>query len=121
MIHFIIFYHSKNIQLEKERIEQEEMLKARKRRQNNKNFNNNNNNYYNENDSDEDKNKSISKRKNLFVANNKKPKALANKFLFGLTFTVGVAAVAMYAINTNVREPQEIISKVFQLMNYKDI
>jgi hypothetical protein len=45
---------------------------------------------------------------------------LVNKFLFGLTVTAGVAAVAMYAINTNGREPQDLLSKIFHLITYKE-
>jgi hypothetical protein len=47
-------------------------------------------------------------------------KQTANRFLVGLTFTVGVAAVAMYAINSNASQPQDIISKFYHLLSYKD-
>ena len=66
----------------------------------------------------------IAKRNNklslnrLNKANN--GKNLANRLLVGLTFSVGVAAVAMYALNTGVRDsPQEFISKVYQFLPYK--
>ncbi len=69
-----------------------------------------------------DQNKAISKRKNMYVAKHEsRPKKLANRLLFGFTFTVGVAAVAMYAMNNPSREPQEMLSKVFQMLTYKDI
>ena len=41
-----------------------------------------------------------------------------NRLLFGLTVTVGVAAVAMYAINS--KDPQDIISKFYHLLSYKN-
>lgn len=41
-----------------------------------------------------------------------------NRFLVGLTVTVGVAAVAMYAINT--KDPQDIFSKFYHLLSYKN-
>jgi hypothetical protein len=45
-----------------------------------------------------------------------KPRLFANRFMVGLTLTVGVAAIAtMYAMNT-AKDPQEILSKVVQLI-----
>lgn len=85
------------------------MNKLRKRRQN-------------MNGNEDDSNKAIAKRKNMFVAKNQgQPKKFANRLLFGFTFTVGVAAVAMYAMNNPAKEPQEMLSKVFQLLTYKDL
>lgn len=40
------------------------------------------------------------------------------RLLFGLTVTVGVAAVAMYAINS--KDPQDILSKFYHLLSYKN-
>lgn len=74
-----------------------------------------------QNKEDYDSNQSVAKRKNMFVSKNGRPQKLGNKLLFGFTFTVGVAAVAMYAMNSHAREPQEMFSKVFQLLTYKDL
>lgn len=98
----------KEIQLEKDRLEEEYMNKLRKRRQNQDNY-------------EDSPNRALAKRKNMDVVKNGKPKKFANKLLMGFTFTVGVAAVAMYAINGPAKEPQEIISKVFHLLSYKDL
>lgn len=99
----------KSIQLEKERFEKEYMDKIRRRR-------------LRENSSDDEDgtNKALSKRNNMNVAKTR-PKKFANKIMLGFTFTVGVAAVAMYAMNGHPKEPQEIISKVFQLLSYRDM
>lgn len=66
------------------------------------------------------------KQRNTIVKRNKlaltrvKSKHIANRLLVGLTFSVGVAAVAMYALNNSVRDsPQEFISKVYQFLPYK--
>jgi hypothetical protein len=102
--------------LEEKRQQEEAMLRQRKNRR----LNNNN-----QNDEDESNNK-IAKRNlktSLMKFNNKKGsggKQIANKFLVGLTFTVGVAAVAMYAINSNASQPQDILSKFYHLLSYKD-
>jgi len=73
-------------------------------------------------DYENEKNKALSKRNKMYVAKHEsRPKKFANRLLFGFTFTVGVAAVAMYAMNNPAREPQEMLSKVFQLLTYKDI
>jgi hypothetical protein len=68
----------------------------------------------------------IAKRNNKFslnrlaATNNNGKHKMANRLLVGLTFSVGVAAVAMYALNTGVRDsPQEFISKVYQFLPYK--
>lgn len=51
-------------------------------------------------------------------ANNKLVPA-NNRFLFGLTLTAGVMAVAMLAMNPSVvKEPQDLISKFYHLFNY---
>ena len=66
----------------------------------------------------------ISKRNNNKITiNNRLVKAnngkhLANRLLVGLTFSVGVAAVAMYALNVR-DSPQEFMSKVYQFLPYK--
>ncbi len=91
-----------------------QILRQRKKKRNNKN------------DSDDDDNQSNLKggqkktsKRNQLTRYNKNNKQIANRLIVGLTFTVGVAAVAMYAINTNMREPQELLSKVYQFMSYK--
>lgn len=57
--------------------------------------------------------KMVVRRSNRFFA--------ANRFLVGLTAAVGVAAVTVYAINTNKGEPQELLSKVFHhFLNYRN-
>ena len=97
---------SKHIQIEKDRLEEEYMNKIRRRRQ----------------DNEDNLDKALAKRKNMNVAKNSRPKKMANKLIMGFTFTVGVAAVAMYAMNGGpVKEPQEMFSKVFQLLTYKDL
>lgn len=98
----------KSIQIEKERLEEEYMNKLRRRRQND--------------DNEDNSDKAVAKRKNMFVTkHNNRPKKMANKLIMGFTVTVGVAAVAMYAMNNGpVKEPQEMFSKVFQLLTYKD-
>lgn len=105
--------------------EKENILKQRNNRRKNKNKNNNN-------ESESDFNTSITtdkpKRKRFTLYRSKtttnsssKEVSTNNRFLFGLTFTAGVVAVAMYALNTNVvKEPQELLSKVFHLLSYKD-
>ena len=117
-----------NKNLNSKKIEQEqEVLNAQIRKRRNRagakktNYNkNNNNNYDDDSDNQTDEpNRALAKRKNLFVSK-RKANPLSNRLLFGFTFTVGVAAVAMYAMNSSVREPQEIISKVYQLFNYRD-
>lgn len=86
----------KNIQIEKDRLEKEYMETR-------------------------EHNKALAKRKMMHVAKHgNRPKRLANRLIFGFTFTVGVAAVAMYAMNHPAKEPQELLSKVFQLLTYKD-
>jgi len=101
--------------LEEKRQQEEMMLRQRKNRRLN--------NYQNDED---DSNNKIAKRNlktSLMRFNNKKSsggKQIANKFLVGLTFTVGVAAVAVYAINSNASQPQDILSKFYHLLSYKD-
>jgi hypothetical protein len=77
---------------------------------------------YNVNKSIKQRNK-IAKRNKLAltrVNRTNNGKNIANRLLVGLTFSVGVAAVAMYALNTSVRDsPQELISKVYQFLPYK--
>jgi hypothetical protein len=80
----------------------------------------------NKSDSDDDESRLNAKnghkkatKRNQLTRYNKNNKQIANRFIVGLTFTVGVAAVAMYAINTNMREPQELLSKVYQFISYK--
>ena len=56
--------------------------------------------------------KQVARRSNRFFA---------NRVLFGLTAAVGVAAVTVYAMNTNKGEPQELLSKVFHhFLNYRN-
>ena len=90
-----------------------------KKSSSNNNKNNNNNNDHDSDDQVDEPSRALAKRKNLLVSK-RKANPLSNRLLFGFTFTVGVAAVAMYAMNSSVREPQEIISKVYQLLNYRD-
>jgi hypothetical protein len=46
--------------------------------------------------------------------------AHSGRFLFGLTFTAGVVAVAMLALNANVaKDPHDLISKFYHML-YKD-
>ena len=62
--------------------------------------------------SDDELNHSTVKRNNLAL----KPVRFANRFIVGLTFTVGVAAIAtMYALNS-AKDPNEMLSKVIQLI-----
>lgn len=62
--------------------------------------------------SDDELNHSVVKRNNLAL----KPVRFANRFIVGLTFTVGVAAIAtMYALNST-KDPNEMLSKVIQLI-----
>lgn len=46
------------------------------------------------------------------------PQQFKSRLLFGITVTVGVAAVAMYAINS--KDPQDILSKFYHLLSYKN-
>jgi hypothetical protein len=115
---------------------QEEALRQRRNKKQNKNNpnSNNNNSYesddeqdegdtYNVNTSSKAKNK-IAKRNQFSLSRLKKQnssKQLANRLLVGLTFTFGVAAVAMYAINTTARgETPDLLSKVVGFLTYKD-
>lgn len=67
-----------------------------------------------DNHESDDESNQVAKRNNL-VLGNTKPK-FASRFLVGLTLTVGVAAIAtMYALNST-KDPQEILSKVIQLI-----
>lgn len=67
-------------------------------------------------------NNKIARRKNYNIMLHSRAtgptKHLKNRLLFGLTVTVGVAAVAMYAINS--KDPQDILSKFYHLLSYKD-
>ena len=118
---------------------QEEALRQRrnkKHNKNNRNSNNNNNSNSYESDDEQDvgdtynintnsnaKNK-IAKRNQFSLSRLKKQnssKQLANRLLVGLTFTFGVAAVAMYAINTTARgESPDLLSKFVSFLTYKD-
>jgi hypothetical protein len=63
----------------------------------------------------------VSKRKEMHMVQGGRSKTMAGKFFYGFTFSIGVAAVAMYALNGPSREPQEILSKVFQLLTQNDL
>jgi hypothetical protein len=52
------------------------------------------------------------------LSNDKKAVVKQSRIMVGLTLTVGVAAVAMYAVHTSAREPQELISRFFHILNY---
>ena len=103
--------YSKSIQIEKDKLAEEYTNKLRRRRMKNS--------PEDSSDCESDSNKALAKRKNMYVTTNR-PKRLANRLLFGFTFTVGVAAVAMYAMNHPAKEPQEMLAKIFQLLTYKD-
>ena len=77
--------------------------------------------YSNNDDVDDDDDEQPSKMvRRRVVARHGQGGILANKLIVGLTFTVGVAAFAMYAMNSNPKDPQELLSKVFHLLSYKD-
>ena len=83
----------------------------------NKNSNGNANADY-DSDCEENTEKKLAKR-GLFRMG-RQPKLFANRMVVGLTFTVGVAAVAMYAMTSANREPSELFSKFYHLLTYKD-
>lgn len=67
--------------------------------------------------SDDESSHSAPKRNTSLMISQSKPKLFANRFIVGLTLTVGVAAIAtMYAIN-GTKDPQEILSKVVQFIS----
>lgn len=63
----------------------------------------------------------IAKRKDMHMEQGGRSKRMAGKLFYGFTFSIGVAAVAMYALNGQAREPQEMLSKVFQLLTHNDL
>lgn len=63
----------------------------------------------------------IAKRKDMHMVQGGRSKRMAGKLFYGFTFSIGVAAVAMYALNGQAREPQEMLSKVFQLLTHNDL
>lgn len=57
---------------------------------------------------------------NMLYSNRAPPGHFKNRLLVGLTVTMGVAAVAMYALNSNaVKDPQDLISKFYNFLSYK--
>ena len=95
----------------------------RKRRQatnrSNKKSSNKNSNYDYESDCEETNNEKTKVAKRHVSMIGKRPKMFASRLVLGLSFTVGVAAFAMYAMNPN-KDPQDLFSKVYHLLNYKD-
>ncbi|CAF0712881.1 unnamed protein product [Brachionus calyciflorus] len=88
--------------------EQEEEMYLRQRKKNKTNDTDN-------------KNNKVAKRKNLNMIRFRDGKSKANKFLFGLTFTVGVAAVAMYALNSNgIKDTPDLFSRFYQILSLKE-
>ena len=72
-------------------------------------------------DDDDDYDESGATKRSKMVARRSNRFFAANRVLFGLTAAVGVAAVTVYAINTNKGEPQELLSKVFHhFLNYRN-
>lgn len=67
------------------------------------------------------KNNRIVKKKNFSLIRFRESRLKPKKLLFGLTFTVGVAAVAMYALNSNgIKETPDLVSKFYQFLTLKD-
>ena len=100
--------------MEEKRLEEDMRLRQRRNKKSKSN-----------NDSDDEMTNGYtksSKRTNKMIRFRKSSgKQMANRFIFGLTFTVGVAAVAMYAINSNASQPQELLSKFYQLLTPNNI
>ena len=67
-------------------------------------------------DDDDYDSKSNSSRKRLQLQ--RRSTLLNNPLVVGLTFSVGIAAVAMYAMSSANKDPQDLISRVFQLLTY---
>jgi hypothetical protein len=102
--------------------EKENQLRQRKNKKN-KNKSNNNNSSLIESENEGTNTNEKSKRKRFkFKGNNSNNNKIVanNRVLFGLTFTAGIVAVAMYALNnTNVvKDPHDIISKMYHLLTY---
>lgn len=110
----------KQIQEEKLQVELEYRMNLKKRKLHKtprKTFSLFNNKKHDENSDDESSSHVVSKRNHSLMISASKPKLFANRFIVGLTLTVGVAAIAtMYAINGS-KDPQEILSKVVQFIS----
>lgn len=75
----------------------------------------------NGNNQQPNKSNKIVKKKNFSLIRLRENKLKPNKLLFGLTFTVGVAAVAMYALNSNgIKDTPDLVSKFYQFLTLKD-